>query len=100
MIVSNNCSVSVPSGSGGTRSRRRPTTFLREPRHERQPPLPAREHGDSHATGDVRFYKLQGQLVIRQRYEDEDNFIFFSREHIPALVAAINEIAPQTGFIP
>jgi hypothetical protein len=43
----------------------------------------------------------RGQVVIRQRDDfDGDRWVFFSTEHLPALMKALAEIAPYAGFVP
>lgn len=50
------------------------------------------------------YFNPQGQVVIRQQaagYRDEDSFVFFNRENIPALIAALRgciheDAAPAT----
>jgi hypothetical protein len=43
----------------------------------------------------------KGQVVIRQRDDfDGDRWVYFSAEHLGALIKALAEIAPYAGFVP
>jgi hypothetical protein len=43
----------------------------------------------------------KGQVVIRQRDDfDGDRWVYFSAEHLAALMKALAEIAPYAGFVP